>query len=167
MLTVVTGSALVAQTISPQALSATGGFYASGGNYTMSYTVGEMTMVKTFTGGNYILTQGFQQPTDSLISGLLDFTTDDFGSFVVYPNPAVNKVWFGMQFPAEGNVLVSIFNLLGEKTADVFSGSYTNGKVVAQQDISTYAAGMYLMSASFTDSKGTVHVSSKKFQVIQ
>lgn len=157
---------LQAQSISPQIIAATGGFSANGGTYTMSYTVGEMTRISTATNGNSILTEGFQQPTDSLISGLLDLITDEFGSFVVYPNPASNHVWFGMQFPEQGKVTISIFNIAGEKTANVFSAEYTMGKVVEQADISTYAAGMYLMSASFTDGKGQVHVSSKKFQVV-
>ncbi len=51
-----------AQTLSPTAIVSTGGF-SSNANGSLSYSVGELTMVKTFTGNGSILTQGFQQPS--------------------------------------------------------------------------------------------------------
>lgn len=60
-----------AQSISRSVLPTNGGTY-SGNNLQVDYTVGE-TITQTFTNGNFILTQGFQQP-DSLIPITLNIT---------------------------------------------------------------------------------------------
>jgi hypothetical protein len=153
------------QSLSPTVISSTGGF-ATSPSGSLSYTVGEMTMVKTFTGGNNILTQGFQQPNDN-VTGLLDITQDEFGSFVVYPNPAVDNVWFGFSFPESGRVNVSVYNDLGQKNADVLEGNYDTGKTVQQVNLANYASGVYFLSVTFVSGKdGKTHTTSKKFQVI-
>jgi hypothetical protein len=63
-----------AQTLSPTVLATSGG-YSTGGGYSLSYTVGE-TIVTTLQVGNYLLTQGFQQPTPMLALpiSLVNFT---------------------------------------------------------------------------------------------
>lgn len=156
---------LRAQMLTPTTISSTGGF-SSNANGSLSYTVGEMTMVQTFSAGGNILTQGFQQPNDN-ITGLIDFTQDEFGSFVLYPNPAVDNLWFGLQLPESGRVTVSMFDVLGQKVADVYNSNYDNGKVVEQTNVSTYAAGFYMLTMNFTSDKdGKVHTTTKKFQVI-
>jgi hypothetical protein len=154
-----------AQSLSPQVISSTGG-YATSPSGSLSYTVGEMTMVQTFSAGNTILTQGFQQPNDN-ITGLLDLTTDEFGSFVIYPNPAVDNLWFGFQFPESGRVSISLTNSLGQKVADVYEAQYSNGKTVEPLSVSSYAAGVYFLTTWFTSAQtGKTHIVSKKFQVI-
>ena len=154
-----------AQSLSPTVISSTGGF-SSNTNGSLSYTVGEMTMVETFTGGGNILTQGFQQPNDN-VTGLLDMTQDEFGSFVVYPNPAVDNLWFGIELPEAGKVNIALYNVVGQKMADVYNGIYTNGKLVEQTSVTTYAAGNYYLSMTFTsNADGKVRTTNKKFQVI-
>src|ERR1700741_118978 len=110
-------AALNAQMLTPTVIASTGGF-SSNANGSLSYTVGEMTMVQTFSANGNILTQGFQQPNDNL-TGLLDLTQDEFGSFAVYPNPAVDNLWFGFQMPEEGKIQVTLYNAIGQKVADV------------------------------------------------
>jgi len=104
---------LNAQMLTPTVIASTGGF-TSNANGSLSYTVGEMTMVQTFTANGNILTQGFQQPEDNL-TGLIDITQDEFGSFVVYPNPAVDNLWFGFQLPEEGKVQIALYDAIGQK----------------------------------------------------
>jgi hypothetical protein len=154
-----------AQMLTPTVIASTGGF-TSNANGSLSYTVGEMTMVQTFTANGNILTQGFQQPED-MTTGLLDLVQDEFGSFVVYPNPAVDNMSFGFQLPEAGKVQITLYDVLGQKISDVYHTSYDNGKIVQQLNVSAYSAGMYMLSMSFvSDKDGKVHVSSKKFQVI-
>jgi hypothetical protein len=153
------------QSLAPTVISTTGGF-ASSPNGSLSYTVGEMSMIQTFRGGNNILTQGFQQPNDN-VTGLLEVTHDEFGSFVIYPNPAVDNVWFGVVFPESGRLNVSLYNDLGQKMADVMDGNYDTGKTMDQINLSGYASGMYVLSVNFvSDKDGKTHLESKKFQVI-
>src|SRR6478672_9992226 len=106
-----------AQMLTPTVIASTGGF-SSNANGSLSYTVGEMTMVQTFSAGGNILTQGFQQPNDN-ITGLIDMTQDEFGSFAVYPNPAVDNLSFGFQLPEAAKVQIALYNAIGQKVADV------------------------------------------------
>lgn len=160
------GFSVSAQMLTPTVISSTGGF-SSNANGSLSYTVGEMTMVETFTANGNILTQGFQQPTDK-VTGLIDFTQDAFGSFVIYPNPAVDNFWFGLQLPEAGKISVAMFDVLGQKVLDVYNNSdYVSGKIVHQTKVSDFAAGIYFLTMTFTsDMDGKDHVTTKKFQVI-
>ncbi|HEY0298078.1 MAG TPA: hypothetical protein VGB84_02565 [Arachidicoccus sp.] len=51
---------LRAQNFTPEIISASGDYVVNSG-YSLSYTVGEMTMVKTASSSSFILTQGFHQ----------------------------------------------------------------------------------------------------------
>lgn len=154
-----------AQSLSPQVISSTGGFSNNGANGSLSYTVGEMTMVQTFSAGGNILTQGFQQPNDFTV-GLLDVTKDEFGSFVVYPNPAVDNLSYGFSFPESGRVEIAVYNEVGQRMADVYNANYENGKTVEVLNVTNYAAGLYFMSVNFVGTNGKAYSISKKFQVI-
>lgn len=159
------GFSLKAQQLTPTVIASTGGF-SSNANGSISYTVGEMTMVQTFSANGNILTQGFQQPNDN-VTGLIDLTKDEFGSFVVYPNPAVDNLWYGFQFPEEGKADIVLYDAIGQKISDVMHTSYDNGKIVEQLNVSAYAAGLYILTINFVSNKdGKVHTTSKKFQVI-
>ena len=103
-----------AQSLTPQVIASTGGF-SSNANGSLSYTVGEMTMVQTFSANGNILTQGFQQPTNDTIVGLLDITQDDFGSFVLYPNPAHDNLTLEFTGNQQGNPVVNIYDVVGKK----------------------------------------------------
>jgi len=155
-----------AQSLTPQVIASTGGF-SSNANGSLSYTVGEMTMVQTFSANNNILTQGFQQPNDVSV-GLLDITQDDFGSFVVYPNPAVDNTYLAFQMPEAGRVTISLYDMLGQKVSDVYAGNYENGKVTAQANVQTLAAAEYFMTLTFVSAQdGKTHITTKKLQVIR
>jgi len=154
-----------AQMLTPTVIASTGGF-SQNANGSLSYTVGEMTMVQTFSANGNILTQGFQQPNDNIL-GLLDLTQDEFGSFAVYPNPAVDNLWFGFQLPEEGKVQIALYNAIGQKIADVLNTNYDTGKITEQLNVSAYAAGAYMLTMTFVSNKdGKVRTSTKKFQVI-
>ncbi|MCS6934855.1 MAG: T9SS type A sorting domain-containing protein [Chitinophagales bacterium] len=156
---------VIAQSLTPTVIASAGAF-AQNANGSLSYTVGEMTMVETFSANGNILTQGFQQP-NQIIIGLLDITRDAFGSFVVYPNPAVDNLYFGFEFPEAGNVKVALYNTLGQKLSDVFAADYGTGKTVEVFQVSNLAAGTYYLSLNFTSAvTGKEYVSTKSFQVI-
>lgn len=153
-----------AQMLTPTVISTTGA-YSSNANGSLSYTVGEMSMVETFSAGGVILTQGFQQPTDKAV-GLLDITKDPYGSFVLYPNPAVDQMFFGFEFPEKGKVAVSMYDAIGQKVADLYESNYDGGKTVQEMNVSTYAAGLYFLTVTHTDENGKVNVTTKKFNVV-
>lgn len=156
-----------AQMLAPTVIASSGGF-SSNANGSLSYTVGEMTMVKTFSGNGNILTQGFQQPAEQRNeTGIANLAQDNFGSFTVYPNPAVDNLSFGFQLPEAGKVQITLYNTIGQKMSDVYHSSYENGKIVKQLDASIYSPGVYLLTMNFvSDKDGKTRSVSQKFQLI-
>lgn len=155
---------LLAQTLSPQVV-ATSGAYGTGGGYSLSWTVGEMAATATLSGGGTILTQGFQQPAD-VVSGLLDISSDAGGSFVVYPVPATDHLWYGYEWGTRGEVSLSLHDVTGRDLGWTAQERYESGRAVQQLDCSQYAAGTYVIDARFTSASGEVRTVSRQFQVI-
>lgn len=60
LLTVAISAFATAQTLTPSVLASSGGYFTGGGN-SLSWTMGE-TFNKTLQSGNYMLTEGEQQP---------------------------------------------------------------------------------------------------------
>jgi type IX secretion system substrate protein len=155
-----------AQSLTPTVIASTGGF-SSNANGSLSYTVGEMTMVQTFSANNNILTQGFQQPNEFPL-GLIDITQDDFGSFAVYPNPAVDVTNFGFQMPEAGRVTIAIYDELGQKVSDIYAANYENGKITGNANVSSLSAALYFVTLTFVGAQdGKTHITTKKLQVIR
>lgn len=59
---------MLAQSVSPEVISSAGDYYENG-NVSLSWTLGEIA-TETYTNGNVILTQGFQQPFGITIHGI-------------------------------------------------------------------------------------------------
>lgn len=153
--------------LEPQVIAVSGGF-ASNGSYTHSYTIGEMGMVQTFSAGNTILTQGFQQPVAEELTGIMDLTKEDDGSFAVYPNPAVDRLSFGFELTGKGKVVVELYTALGQKVADLCNHSYGGGKELYNLDVTTYAAGTYLMVLKYTpDNSSKPRLMSRTLTVVR
>jgi hypothetical protein len=123
--------------IKAQQVVASGGAYYNGGTVSLSWTIGE-TVVKTFTGGSVILTQGFQQGYISS-NAIEDYLVNRL-NLKVYPNP-----------------VSEIFSLLVENE-DYFKLEYTlhdiSGKVLSNGlissdltsiDIRNFPDGIYLL----------------------
>jgi hypothetical protein len=156
---------LAAQQLSNKVL-ASAGAYAENSGGSLSYTVGEMTMVNTFSAGNNILTQGFQQPNKNP-AGISNNAISDFGSFNVYPVPAIDNLWYSFEFAESGTIAISVYDQLGQKVANVYRADNISGKVVRQLDINSLAAGIYFLKVDFISSAtANRHEMAKKFQVI-
>jgi hypothetical protein len=154
------------QSLSPTVIASSGGYQSNGG-VSLSYTVGELAAVQTFTNAanNVILTQGFQQPSDK-VTGLLDIEKGPDGSFSVYPIPAQTMLWYGYEFNEPGKVEVSLYDMIGQKMDYSFSETYDSGKLIHNFDCSEYASGSYILSVKFTTSSGQEKILSKKVQLI-
>jgi hypothetical protein len=155
-----------AQTLSPIVIASSGGF-SSNANNSISYTVGEMAMVQTFSSAGNILTQGFQQPND-IPEGLLNVPENGKGDLVLYPNPAVDKIWYAFQFSTSGSVSFSLTNILGQKLAEVYHMDYEGGKISQTAQVSALASGTYFLTATFVDrTSGSISQITKKLEVIR
>ena len=134
-----------AQTLSPFVISSSGAFYTSS-SAMLSTTIGEMTMVETFSSTANFLTQGFQQPED-LGVGIIEH---EIGSnmFALYPNPAIDVVMLQANFTEKGSLQYSIFNALGQK---VMSDEIVpvQGIVSETINIAKLCPGIYFVKAEF------------------
>ena len=158
--------AMMGQTLSPSVLAATGGF-SSNANGSVSYTVGEMTMVQTFSGGGNILTQGFQQPYN-LPTGLPEIATAANGDLFLYPNPATDQICYAFQFNSTGQVSFVLCNILGQRVSVINNMNYYGGKVSQITGLSSLAAGSYFLTAFFTDNNtGATSLITRKFEIIR
>ncbi|MFN8286889.1 MAG: hypothetical protein U0V74_09070 [Chitinophagales bacterium] len=154
-----------AQSLTPTVIASSGG-YSGSGNTSLSYTTGEMTMVKTFSAGGTTLTQGFQQADSSIAIGLLDPAVSQ-GSFALYPVPAHTQLWFAYQFTGQGKVEVKLFDITGAQLPFNYSAVNTGNKEAHTVNCEEMAAGSYLLSATFTGAGSTQpEVITKQFQVI-
>lgn len=155
-----------AQTVSPTILAASDGFfYTAGGS--ISYTVGEMTMVQTFSGAGHILTQGFQQPSD-IPTDLPAIKSCETGDLILYPNPAIDRLCYTFQFSSTGRLSLVLTNVSGQRITEFNDMGYEGGKISKIAYVSMLAAGTYFMTAAFTDrNTNTTSFISRKFEIIR
>ena len=158
--------AVMGQALSPSVLAATGGF-SSNANGSISYTVGEMTMIQTFSGGGNILTQGFQQPYN-LPTGLPEIAANATGDLLLFPNPATYQLCYAFQFNSTGQVSFVLSNILGQRVSVVNNLNYNGGKVSQITGVSALAAGSYFLTAFFTDNNtGATSLITRKLEIIR
>jgi hypothetical protein len=151
-----------AQTLTPTVLSSSGGFY-TGGNVTLSFTVAEMTMVQTFTGGTNFLTQGFQQPEQLTTSVAENEVVPE--EITVYPNPTNGAFNISYNAKNDGEYLVRIYDMLGQL---VFAQSFAArpGLNSIKIDISQYRQGLYMLELSSTQINGKKNSSIHKINLV-
>jgi hypothetical protein len=134
------------QMTTPSVISTSGGFF-SNGNGELSTTIGEMTMVQTFTDGNRFLTQGFQQQApDSIHTAVNELNGTDL-IVKVYPNPSNGifnvAVISGKSFDVE----LKVFDILGIMT---YEGKFlhSSGTESLTLNLEHLPDGIYLLEFS-------------------
>ena len=152
-----------AQTLSPFVISSSGGFYSGGGN-TLSTTVGEMTMVQTFTGGTSILTQGFQQPTDFNV-GIPVLSSPSQNSVTVFPNPNSGIFTLMINMEKDADVSLRIFDAIGR---EVYFDKMKHASGISQVGLrlTDLIDGIYWMELHAENTSGTLFQNTQKINII-
>ncbi len=138
------------QILSPTVLSSSGAYYSSA-NSSLSVTIGEMTMVETFTASSIILTQGFQQPEDFNV-GIISVAEPGW-NITAFPNPASNYVTVQLNGSAASNVSLSLYDIAGKLVSDFGSLQNPAGTTL---NLSNLAAGAYVLH--FTSSSHSQNI---------
>ncbi len=158
---------LSGQMLTPFVTAAAGDYFTNvPANAALSFTVGEMTMVETFAGANgIVLTQGFQQPLLKLV-GIED---EDFVfEFVVFPNPASDRLNFRYTLQYPGIVKMKWTDMRGVEVLNNYDEQYTGGQVEDHFDLAPISQGMYFLHVSYdVPGKKIAHKSIYKINVIQ
>ena len=143
-------SKLIAQTLSPVVISSSGGFSANG-TAMLSGTVGEMTMVETFSNAGVILTQGFQQPDDFGVSAEDIEVLNDL--FSLGPNPTHGSVNLIFNSNAALMLRVNVIDMRGRIIYNNEVEKHADNNFI-QLNFSALACGDYVLEF-IVSGKGT------------
>lgn len=121
------------------------------GNYTISYTIGEMPLVSTFANGYVIISNGVLQPhmgTAVIANVFLP------GEIKLYPNPAPGKIILEAALLYPGVLSWQIHDVAGK----LLLAEKINYNAIFTKPISlaNYAAATYFFKLQFTAANGTV-----------
>ena len=141
----------IAQSISPDVV-ATSGTSFNDGTSQLDWTLGE-PVTSTFDVGSDMLTQGFHQP--NLLATSLNNVETDY-SVLVFPNPSIDFIQLQFQ-----NLKQVVRVELMSSEGKLLQSREVNTTSELQLDMSTYAAGTYLLSVLDGQSK------VKTYQVIK
>ena len=138
--------AVSAQSIGPSTLNSAGGSAAIGGN-TYEWSLGEMTVVSTYSGGSLVVTQGLLQPFN-LSNGIHEHPLSA-GALQVYPNPAEDVLYLQPAFKQGDKLSFALLDMTGklilreEKTL-------STGTELQTIRLTGLAAGNYMLQVAVT-----------------
>lgn len=96
--------------------------------YIVQQSIGQASVIGTFSDENYTVRQGFIQP--NVLAKIIDLAIPLSLDAIIYPNPFLESVTISFSEQITDNVEVAVFDVLGRL---VFSKSYTaNQKVNVQ-----------------------------------
>jgi hypothetical protein len=145
-----------AQSIGPATLNATGGSKIIGTNE-FDWSVGEMTMISTFTTSNVIVTQGILQPSDAMTG--VPHTSILADHLQVFPNPVSSVITIHYSSPAAGTLEYRLLDMTGKVMANQ-TVEINQGINDQQIDMSSLACAAYILEVT-TYTQGTESISYK------
>lgn len=137
------------QSISQHVIAASGN-YAVNGNSSLSYTIGE-PMIQTLYSAKNILTQGFQQPVDTLVltqdsSKNSISSIESIFSINVYPNPFSNYLYIDLlEYPFYDNFTFELYNTLGQECITPLTVEYYGTKNKYKINTENLTMGVYIL----------------------
>ena len=138
---------LCAQSISREVISS-GGKENNAGAFTVYSTIGELS-VQTYTNPSLILTQGFEQPENILITGVPSNSITSDYLISIFPNPAIDKVTIvnmnGKTFHIE------VLDINGQLIKQNLFGTVSLNRY--DVDLSDLGSGIYFISISNSETK--------------
>ncbi len=151
------GMALSAQVTLAPTVIASGGGYAEGDNISISWTLGELA-VATLSGGNLVLTQGFQQPFDIDVGMEKDEVS---WGISVYPNPVGEELRVRFDIETPGDFLMEIQDVTGRIVSQELYNQVNPGDII-QMNTSGYTTGIYFLKVLTKDLKQVQVTSLRK-----
>ena len=142
--------------LSPTVIASAGN-YSESGDISLSWTLGEIA-VSTLSGGDIVLTQGFQQAY--LVGTGFDLDPISW-QIIAYPNPVSSELKIQFDVLEVSNFLIEIQDVTGrilslEQYKEVFPGD------VIQVEMNSYKSGVYFFRVSSTDRKQVRVLSIRK-----
>ncbi len=119
----------------------------NGGNQTVedlniSYTIGQ-PIIETIALGDYILTQGFQQPDDVVITDLKEIEPEK-QSFQLFPQPANNQLTINSAEPILNKLTIDFYSLTGVRLKT--KKAFPNAQRQISLHLNDLKSGFYMIS---------------------
>lgn len=133
---------------------AAGGGYAENEEVSLSWTLGELA-ASTLTGGDLMLTQGFQQPF-ALGTGISPPQAD--WTISVYPNPVNDELRIRFDIVNSEGFFIEIQDVTGRLIRQIQQKKVNPGDLLVL-NFSTYTTGIYFLKV-FTSDRQQVQVTS-------
>lgn len=140
-------------------INATGGGGIIGNN-SYEYSIGEMTIVSTYSSPSLVVTQGVLQPfkQNATVNTNFNITQDELR---IYPNLTSAIVYIKSNFKESGILKGSLYDVNGSFIQND-EWKLLNGAEINQLDISHLAQGNYYLHLNFNNKEST-----SKIQVIK
>ncbi|UPT67567.1 MAG: T9SS type A sorting domain-containing protein [Sphingobacteriales bacterium JAD_PAG50586_3] len=150
--------------IDHQAISNAGEFY-SGSWGSLSVNIAGEPVLETISGGNVLITQGFEQPEFKTV-GIISLPANA-PQINLFPNPATNKVNIAFDLTNAGKLSFRMFDMAGRELA-----GFTKGSQLGQQtetiNLDGISQGLYMLNIVFEAADPTKSFSVvKRFEVIK
>ncbi len=84
-----------------------------------------------------------------------------------YPNPFNPSTTIRFSLPSDAIVKISIYNLIGEKVADVIDKGFTAGVHNVVYDASSLNSGIYFYKINATDASGKIYSATRKMTLLK
>ncbi|MFD1615068.1 T9SS type A sorting domain-containing protein [Gelatiniphilus marinus] len=111
------------------------------GTYSISQSVGQASVIGTYSNNGYSLRQGYQQPLSKIKVRLLAQNNDLAAN--VYPNPFEQSVSIAFAKNTEKDILVNVFNLNGKL---IYSKTFAPSQRI-DIHFDNLSSGTYLLKA--------------------
>lgn len=121
------------------------------GGYVISYTIGEMALVKTEQNNGLFITQGITQPLTFIADTVYECYNKS--EVTVYPNPASGVFSLKLNLFKRGIVKTQLIDAMG-KLIETKQFPY-NTFSITQYNIKHLANGMYFLQLYFTEAGST------------
>ncbi|MEN8156986.1 MAG: T9SS type A sorting domain-containing protein [Bacteroidota bacterium] len=150
---------LSAQVILAPSVISSGGGYFEDDNLSISWTLGELA-VTTLSGGDLILTQGFQQPFNTGV-GITEIEMD--WQISVYPNPVIDELYIRFDISDPGDFLIEVQDVTGRLITQKQHDQVKPGDIVLL-GTSHYTPGIYFLKVLNGDRQQVQVTTFNKFR---
>ena len=129
---------LFSQYSSPQLISSSGS-YNINQTGSISWSLGEVT-TSTLVSNDVVLTQGFQQPSISIVDQVK--TIDPDLQISAYPNPTANNITIAWNSPNLENCIINLYSLKGIILKQHIVTRYQFSQTI---DLTGFDSGLYIL----------------------
>jgi type IX secretion system substrate protein len=152
-----------AQSVAPFTLNSLGNTTTIGSNE-FDWSVGEMTMVSTFTNSGIIITQGLLQPAHIAAENVGNI--QPLSGLKVFPNPATSLVNIEYASPGQGTLSYRLIDLAG-KVINTQTISVASGTTLEKLNVAELACATYMLEVTVNTENESSQSTSYKIQKLK